>query len=110
VEACAGLSVTLLRSYPGLTVLATSREPLGVAGEATFGVPSLSVADSPDPVQIRSVEAVRLFVDRAGLVVPASSSPWRTRPPYPLLKLLDAFLRRQLVRFACNRHAMLARA
>ena len=40
---------------PGLTVLATSREPIGVAGEATWRVPSLSLAD----------EAVELFADRA---------------------------------------------
>ena len=51
-------------------MLATSREPLGVAGEVTFGVPPLAVADSTDPGQVRNVEAVRLFVDRAGLVDP----------------------------------------
>ena len=40
---------------PGLTLLATSREPIGVAGEVSWRVPSLSLAD----------EAVELFVDRA---------------------------------------------
>ena len=42
---------------PGLTLLATSREPIGVPGEATWRVPSLSVSD----------EAVALFTDRARL-------------------------------------------
>ena len=34
VDACAGLAVALLGSCPGLRVLATSREVLGVPGEA----------------------------------------------------------------------------
>ncbi|WP_375482809.1 LuxR C-terminal-related transcriptional regulator [uncultured Mycobacterium sp.] len=57
LDACAELVVALLASAPALTLLATSREPIGVAGEATWRVPSLSVAD----------EAVELFVDRARL-------------------------------------------
>ena len=36
-------------------MLATSREPIGVAGEVTWRVPSLSLAD----------EAIELFTDRA---------------------------------------------
>src|SRR5438876_46237 len=39
VEACAHLSETLLRSCPRLRTLATSREPLGIGGEQTYGVP-----------------------------------------------------------------------
>ena len=39
----------------GLTLLATSREPIGVAGEVSWRVPSLSLAD----------EAIELFTDRA---------------------------------------------
>ena len=42
---------------PRLTLLATSREPLGVTGEATWRVPSLSLRD----------EAIELFADRARL-------------------------------------------
>jgi non-specific serine/threonine protein kinase len=67
VAACAGLAARLVGACPDLTVLASSREPLGVAGEVTFGVPPLAVPDSPDPAQISSAEAVRLFVDRARL-------------------------------------------
>ena len=57
LDASADLVVTLLGGAPGLTVLATSREPIGVTGEATWRVPSLSVADA----------AIELFADRARL-------------------------------------------
>jgi len=57
LDASAELLVALLRAAPGLTVLATSREPIGVTGEATWRVPSLSLAD----------EAIELFADRARL-------------------------------------------
>jgi predicted ATPase/class 3 adenylate cyclase/DNA-binding CsgD family transcriptional regulator len=57
LDACAELVVALLGAAPGLTLLATSREPIGVPGEATWRVPSLSVAD----------EAIELFADRARL-------------------------------------------
>ncbi len=60
LDACADLVVTLLGGAPGLTVLATSREPIGVTGEATWRVPSLSVADA----------AIELFADRARLARP----------------------------------------
>ena len=55
LDACAALVVGLLGGCPALTVLATSREPIGVAGEVTWRVPSLSLAD----------EAIELFTDRA---------------------------------------------
>src|SRR5262249_2839331 len=45
---------------PGLKLLATSREPLGLAGENTWRVPSLPIAD----------DALKLFADRAVLVRP----------------------------------------
>ncbi len=57
LDASAELVVALLAGAPGLTVLATSREPIGVSGEATWRVPSLSLADA----------AIELFTDRARL-------------------------------------------
>jgi predicted ATPase/class 3 adenylate cyclase/DNA-binding CsgD family transcriptional regulator len=57
LDACAELVVALLGGAPRLTVLATSREPIGVTGEATWRVPSLSLAN----------EANELFADRARL-------------------------------------------
>jgi predicted ATPase/class 3 adenylate cyclase/DNA-binding CsgD family transcriptional regulator len=55
LDASAELVVALLGAAPGLTVLATSREPIGVAGEVSWRVPSLSLAH----------EAIELFIDRA---------------------------------------------
>ena len=55
LDACVTLVVELLAACPRLTVLATSREPLGVSGELSWRVPSLNIAD----------EAVELFADRA---------------------------------------------
>ncbi|MFD5201826.1 BTAD domain-containing putative transcriptional regulator [Streptomyces sp. NPDC058375] len=59
VDAAAGLAELLLRAAPGLRVLATSQEPLGLAGEAVFLVEPLPPA-----------EAARLFVERAGASAP----------------------------------------
>jgi predicted ATPase/class 3 adenylate cyclase/DNA-binding CsgD family transcriptional regulator len=55
LDAVAELTTALLSACPGLTLLATSREPIGVDGEVIWRVPSLSVDD----------EAVELFADRA---------------------------------------------
>jgi predicted ATPase/class 3 adenylate cyclase/Tfp pilus assembly protein PilF len=68
LSACAQLTTALLRACPAVKVLTTSREPLGVAGELTYRVPSLSF---PDPVQTQTpqslsqYEAVCLFFERA---------------------------------------------
>ena len=43
IDACAQLSQRLLAGSPGLRLLNTSREPLGVAGETVWRVPPLSV-------------------------------------------------------------------
>jgi predicted ATPase/DNA-binding SARP family transcriptional activator len=59
VVACAELAEALLRACPRLTILATSREALGVASETAWLVPPLAGA-----------EAVELFVDRARSALP----------------------------------------
>ncbi len=55
LDACGAMVVELLATCPQLTILTTSREPLGVPGELSWRVPSLSLAD----------EAIELFADRA---------------------------------------------
>ncbi|MFJ7911066.1 AfsR/SARP family transcriptional regulator [Kitasatospora sp. NPDC096204] len=59
IQAAADLADALLAECPGLTVLATSREPLGVPGETVLPVEPL-----PDPV------ALRLFAERAATARP----------------------------------------
>lgn len=66
LDACGELIAALIDRCPALTILATSREPVGVAGEFVWRVPSLPL-DS---------EAVELFVDRAR----------RTRPDFRLVE------------------------
>jgi predicted ATPase len=73
VDACAVLSEALLRTCPDLRILATSREPLGIDGEATLHVPPLSVPDPERPPALRGLSrygAVTLFTDRAAAVLP----------------------------------------
>ncbi|HEX8917689.1 MAG TPA: tetratricopeptide repeat protein [Chloroflexota bacterium] len=66
VNACAEVAETLLISCPELTILATSREVIGIGGEALVRLPPLSL---PDPVnvsggEVPSSDALRLLVDR----------------------------------------------
>ena len=68
LEPCAMLCQALLQRCPALRILATSREALGVLGETTWRVPSLSVADPgqmPPLADLAPYEAVQLFVERA---------------------------------------------
>jgi predicted ATPase/DNA-binding XRE family transcriptional regulator len=69
LDACAALIDTLLKNCPNLKILATSREPLGIAGEAIYRVPSLGLPHHEQGLgEIQEFEAVRLFEDRAQLV------------------------------------------
>jgi non-specific serine/threonine protein kinase len=73
VDACRQLVEYLLPACPELTVLATSREVLGLIGEHVRQVPPLSL---PDPQQVAAPEllvqseGIRLFVERAGAASP----------------------------------------
>jgi predicted ATPase/transcriptional regulator with XRE-family HTH domain len=68
IEASAHLAERLLNLCPNLRVLASSREPLGISGEAIFRVPPLSVPDSgqlPPLDELARFESIVLFVERA---------------------------------------------
>jgi predicted ATPase/DNA-binding SARP family transcriptional activator/DNA-binding CsgD family transcriptional regulator len=68
IDAAARLLDELLDSCPRLRVLATSREPLGVAGEVRWPIHTLSVPDpqhSSTVGELEGYESARLFVERA---------------------------------------------
>ena len=60
VDASAEIVDALLRSCPRITILATSREALGVASETAWLVPPLA-----------NTEAIQLFVERARATLPS---------------------------------------
>jgi predicted ATPase len=73
LEGCVWFADLILRRSPHVAVLVTSRERLGIAGELTYRVPSLTVPDPGDDVSpelLLAYEGVRLFVDRARLLRP----------------------------------------
>ena len=68
VDGTARLADALLRACPNLRILATSREPLDLPGEAVWTVPPLTLPDADGARTVEGLlrtEAVRLFVDRA---------------------------------------------
>ena len=96
IEACAEVADALLGACAKLRIVATSRQPLGIAGETTLRVPSLSLAPILDELSVATVvrsavrvgvggqpavsgqrecptlsEAAQLFVARAHAVAPA---------------------------------------
>ena len=63
---CAEAVAELLRTGDGVHILTTSREPLGVAGEMVWRVPSLSLPEKPANLEdVAQCEAIQLFLDRA---------------------------------------------
>jgi predicted ATPase/DNA-binding winged helix-turn-helix (wHTH) protein len=72
IDAVAGLATAVLSGTSGVTILATSREPLGVPGER---VHRLGPLNSPEPsstltaAKVAVFPAVQLFVERATAIV-----------------------------------------
>ena len=82
IGTCAEMAEQLLAASPGVSLIASSREALGVTGEHVYQVPSLGLPDaareqdvhggpSASFEEVRDAEAVRLFVDRAMAVMPS---------------------------------------
>jgi predicted ATPase/DNA-binding CsgD family transcriptional regulator len=76
VGAVAKLAAVVLSDAAEVRILATSREPLAIAGETTAVVPPLSTPHPRRPVELAELvgyEAVTLFAERAAAVVPGFS-------------------------------------
>ena len=82
ISSCAELAERVLSASPGVSLVATSREALGVTGEQVYQVPSLGLPEADFELdehgardasfeEVRGAEAVRLFVDRATAVLPS---------------------------------------
>jgi predicted ATPase/DNA-binding CsgD family transcriptional regulator len=82
VEASARVCHRLLASAPGLRLLATSREPLRIAGETVWPVPPLSVGPQLS-------DAVRLFSERAMAALPSFTLVDNAGPVAELCRRLD---------------------
>jgi predicted ATPase/DNA-binding CsgD family transcriptional regulator len=65
LDAAAQLCAAVLLSADDMRILATSREPLGLAEEARYRLPPLALPDSSAPGDVAESEAVTLFVERA---------------------------------------------
>jgi predicted ATPase/DNA-binding XRE family transcriptional regulator len=67
VSNCAKVADALLRHCPKLRLIATSREPLSIAGETVYRVPSLSLPSAEDDsvAAAEASDAVRLLAQRA---------------------------------------------
>ncbi|MEU6430929.1 BTAD domain-containing putative transcriptional regulator [Microbispora sp. NPDC046973] len=81
IDAAAGLAELVLRRCPGVRVLATSREPLGVPGETLAPIPPLGLPpEGVTPEEAGEYPAVRLLVDRARAVSPGFTLDEHTTP------------------------------
>jgi len=77
IDECAHFVGLLVKSCPGLRVLATSRQSLGTSGEVTLPLPPLSAPDDadvpsePTAEQALRYDSVQLFADRARAMMPS---------------------------------------
>jgi non-specific serine/threonine protein kinase len=73
LDACVQLIDRIMRCSSSVAMLVTSRQRLGLAGERTYRVPSLTVPgtnETSTPETVSRYEGVRLLVERAKLVRP----------------------------------------
>ena len=93
IDACARVCQRLLASSPGLSLIATSREPLRLAAETVWQVAPLSVAPADvlaGAEDVHRYEAIRLFADRAAASLPGFTiSPANAAAVAALCRALD---------------------
>ena len=84
LDACCALIDEILARCPDISILATTREPLGYPGELVYRVPSLELPPAGtgiDVGELARLEAVQLFVERAGLNAPSFRLDTKTAGP-----------------------------
>jgi non-specific serine/threonine protein kinase len=73
ISACAQFAYDLLSQCPHLSILTTSREAMGITGETTFPVPTLSfplLSHISQLQNLKEFESIQLFVERAVAIQP----------------------------------------
>lgn len=81
VDAAADAIVAILQRAPGVRVIATSREPLGVPGEILWPTRPLAIpTEDATPQDMEAYDAVRLFVERVRSVDPDFNLDTETAP------------------------------
>jgi predicted ATPase/DNA-binding SARP family transcriptional activator len=81
---------TILAACPRLTVLTTSREPLGLAAEHAFRLAPLPLPDAADEGDLAHVASVAVFLDRAARVRPGHRvTPDELRTVADIVRQLD---------------------
>ncbi|QYB00764.1 protein kinase (plasmid) [Rhodococcus sp. USK10] len=73
IDAVARFVQDLIRTCPDVVILATSREPLNVAGESVMRVPPMTMPDpehEPELMGTPAYDAIAMFEDRASTAVP----------------------------------------
>ncbi len=73
IDACAALADRVLADCPGVRILATSREALGITGETLWPVPPLAFPGSGHVPDVLDYPAVRLLAERGAAVRPGFS-------------------------------------
>jgi predicted ATPase/DNA-binding CsgD family transcriptional regulator len=90
IDACAMVCQRILATAPDVRLLATSREPLRVAGEVVWQVPPLSIAPAGPAGELSRCEAIQLFAERASASAGGFTvTPANARPVAELCRELD---------------------
>jgi predicted ATPase len=91
VTSTAAAAEALVASCPGVTILATSREPLSVDGERVWRIPALAYPDSlaVSGHDLTDCDAVQLFIERAETVAPLQRDVQTMRCVVEICQRLD---------------------
>ncbi len=93
VEASARLAESVIRSCPDVRILASSREPLMIVGEAAYRVPSLNLPEyrpGRGTAELNASGAIQLFRDRASAMLSSFEiTPENAEPVVAICRRLD---------------------